>query len=136
MVGDMIYVADQRQMTAAVRIESARQAQCAGYFTVTASMVRGQLAQRARAIGISDANVDGSRLRAVFDEHQLQLPHDADGKAVVGVDRDGNGSGDVMLVFARCPGSTTHNPECLEMWSRRGATFKRTWQVELAKCTQ
>lgn len=137
--GDTIVLADTKQLVATVRVQSARQTQCEGHYMIKVSEVRGRLTnlRRDRVIGLVDRSVDPTRVRTIVDDSALVLPRDSGSKPFIGVDRDGDGSGDVMLAFGQCPSGRSgpyHGADCVEMWTRRDRAIVRTWQVELGAC--
>ena len=138
--GDVVAVLDDQKVVAEVRILTAKTpgAQCESLWNVSVELIRGDL-QRARhsqTFGVIDAGLDEKLAKPVHDKNALQLPNqDPTTQAFAGVDRDGNGSADIVLAFVNCAGAQGMSWECFEVWSRRNQTLTRTFSGNLKGCS-
>lgn len=141
--GDMIAVVDEKRLLAEVRIESAKgSTNCPTVYEIKVELVRGALSRRSRAIGFVDPATDVRAARYVSDEKEMTIPNaDPDTKSFAGIDRNGDGSADIVLAFARCPGvaSTAGSSgiECLEIWAKQpnAKQMTKTWHANLRNCS-
>jgi hypothetical protein len=138
--GDVVSVVNGQKIVAEVRILTMTPAspQCDAMWHIKTAKLSGDLTsgRHQEIVGVVDTELE-ARGKYVKDptENRNQIPNaDPSTKAMMGIDRDGNGSSDIVLTWARCPGTGTGGTECLEIWSRRDRTMVRTWTANLTTC--
>ncbi len=145
-VGDTISVVDDVHLIAEVRITKLqpRSATCDTIWTIQHELARGDLNQTrtSKAIGIIDARLDASTARRM-DEDQITSPAvGPDARVALGLDRDGDGSADVIVTQFMCDaagqpaGSNTGSATgfCIDIWTERDAVMKRAWGMKSQSC--
>ena len=138
--GDIVAVVNDQKVIAEVRILTAKTTnpQCETLWQITAELVRGDLSgtRSSTTLGVIDGGVDERVARNITDRNALQLPtNDPGTQPFAGIDRDGNGTADVVLAFVTCPGASTMGFECFEFWTRRNQTMARSYGGNLKGCS-
>jgi hypothetical protein len=137
--GDIVSVISDQRMVAEVRIlsSSTQSPQCQGMWNVKTEKLSGDLTRRgSMVVGVVDPELDRRAATVNQDAtiNQREIPNaDPSTKAVLGVDRDGGGSPDIVLAWSSC-GGAAGTPECFEIWSRRDRTMVRTWSASTKNC--
>jgi len=131
--GESVIVVDEAQVLAEIKIDSATQAMpnCDSVWQVTGSVVRGDVnaGKRNKSVGLIDANVSRTTSRRVA-ESKVTRPT-PDSRVEIGIDRDGDGTADVIASEATCP---SVGGECIEFWTRRPKGLERVWSANLRIC--
>ncbi len=130
-LGDSVILVDETQVIAEVKVDlvTKMQATCDSVWTITGSVVRGDISQGNRkAIGLIDSNTSNTAARVV---PKKKLPKLAQTDRIeLGIDRDGDGTADVIAAGSSCPGGG----ECIEFWARRAKGLEKVWSTNLQSC--
>ena len=137
-IGDVVLVVDETRMIAEVRITSAQRLsqKCDTMWSVSGEIVRGDMAaaQRRKSIGLIDPTLDRRATRKV-DEKTIPSPSDdPQGSVGLGVDRDGDGTADLVLTQSRCQAQAGGGNECIDLWTKREKGMTRAWTTNLRNC--
>jgi hypothetical protein len=135
--GDVIAVVDAQRVVAEVRVLSTAPAnpKCDAMWRIKTAKLSGDLTtgHHQQNIGVVDAELE-ARGRHVKDEtlNRSQVPNAAaNSKAALGIDRNADGTSDIVVTWAQCG---TGASVCLEIWSRRERTMVRTWTADFSSC--
>lgn len=128
---ESVILVDETQVIAEIKVDSVTKAQpnCDSVWNITGSVVRGDISQGNRkAIGLIDSNTSTTAARVV---PKKKLPKLAQTDRVeLGIDRDGDGTPDVIAAGSSCPGGG----ECIEFWARRAKGLEKVWSTNLQSC--
>ncbi len=131
--GETVVLVDENAVHAEVKIDGATKAMptCDSVWSVTGTVLRGDVnaGRRNKMIGLIDANIDRNKARRV-PESKVTKPA-PDSRVEIGIDRDGDGTPDVLAAEATCPGV---GGECIEFWTRRPKGLERVWSANLRIC--
>jgi hypothetical protein len=138
--GQMVLVIDDSHVVAEVEVIEVASfvARCANLWTVKTRARRGAAAD-AEGIGVIDASIDPSRARVIDKTHTPPSPSGDGDEVWRAIDRDGDGTADVL--FTRYPCDRAGTPVtgaaayCIDIWSRGGARMTRTAQLNFSQCT-
>ena len=133
--GDTIVVVDDTHAIAEFRVTGASSYMptCDMFWTITGELIRGDLsaANRSQALGLIDPLIDRRTSRRIAD---AKIPPPEPGAKVgFGVDRDGDGTADVVATSSAC-GAQTGPEECIDVWVRVGGRFSKAWSTNLRNC--
>jgi hypothetical protein len=131
--GDLVVLFDENQVIAEIKIDAANKAMpnCDSVWGVTGTVVRGDPSQgkRNKVIGLIDGFVDRKNARRIPD---AKVPRPApDSRVEIGIDRDGDGTVDVIASESTCPNT---GGECIEFWTRRPKGLEKVWTANLRIC--
>jgi hypothetical protein len=130
--GEVITVIDETKVLAEVRVDGSKRytPKCDSMWTVTGSVINGTVDPRNRkSLGLIDANISNTAARMV-PRDKLPSPQ-ADIRVELGIDRDGDGTADVLAAGGNCGGARN---ECVEFWTRRRKGLERVWTANLQTC--
>lgn len=131
--GDSVVLVDEHQVIAEIKIDGSVKAMpnCDSIWNVTGTVLRGDVAagRRNKIIGLIDGNVDRRQAKRI-EERKVVKPA-PDSRVEIGIDRDGDGTADVLAAEATCPGV---GGECIEFWTRRAKGLERVWSANLRIC--
>ena len=142
--GQTVLVLDDHQVVAEVQVIDAKLTlpSCENLWTIKVRTLRGSLSDGDK-LGVIDDAVSPTRAR-VLDKAHLVSPSGQPGDEVWhALDRDGDGTADVMITRFRCnaAGKAVTDPTnyCLDIWARapgsRSGKLVRTTQLNFATCT-
>ncbi len=131
--GDSVILVDETQVLAEIKIDGATKAMpnCDSVWSVTGSVIKGDVTagKRNKSIGLIDANVSKTGARRVPESKTTKPAPDS--RVEIAIDRDGDGTADVVASEATCPGV---GGECIEFWTRRPKGLERVWTANLRIC--
>lgn len=131
--GDQVVLVDETQVVAEVRVDTATKMtpSCDMVWTFQGSILRGDVTagRRSKMMGLIDAGIDRQQARRLPDD-KVPAPS-ADSRVELGIDRDGDGTADVVVTQTNC----SAGGECVEFWSRRAKGLERVWSANLRVCT-
>lgn len=141
--GQTMLVLDHHQRVAEVQVTDAKRAVpgCENLWNVQVRMVRGRLSDGEK-LGVIDDLVNPIRVRLLDPSHLVSPSGESGDEVWNAIDRDGDGTADVMVTRFRCDadGRPVTDPAnyCLDIWTRdpaaRGAKLVRTTQLNFATC--
>jgi hypothetical protein len=138
--GQRVVVLDEHHAVAEVEIVEAASlvSSCANLWTVKTRAIRGVAADN-DGIGVIDPGLDPNRARVLDKNHMPASPSGIAGDEVWrAIDRDGNGTADILITRYSCDTSgtpSTSGAYCIDVWARLGARMTRTTQLNLARCS-
>ncbi len=128
---ESVILVDETQVIAEIKVDSVTKTQpnCESVWNITGSVIRGDISHSNRkAIGLIDSNTSNTAARVV---PKNKLPKLAQTDRVeLGIDRDGDGTPDVVAAGSSCPGGG----ECIEFWARRVKGLEKVWSTNLQSC--
>ncbi len=131
--GDVIVLVDETQVIAEVRVDGITKAMpsCDVVWNIQGSVLRGDVTagKRSRTMGLIDGNIDRKEARRVPDDKIVKPTPDT--KVELGIDRDGDGTADVVVAQSTCQGTGN---DCIEFWTRRAHGLERVWSSNLRIC--
>lgn len=136
-VGDIVIIVDETRTHGEVRLTKIEpQAKnCEALWMVTGELVRGDLSgSRRRSIGVIDPHADPRSVRQLSPDKIAAPNGDPDVQPVVGVDRDGDQSADVVLATSRCGNGTGGRMECFDIWAKKDKVMTRTFTADFRTC--
>ena len=138
--GDVVRVVDDKTLLAEYRIDAVRAAtkSCEVMWQVDGEVLRGQLGSSgAESVGLIDASADPRTLRQIG-RHDLRSPVvDPEVKAVLGLDRNGDGDADIVITQTRCAQAGPHGRgECYDFWVKRDRVMKSVFSADIQACFQ
>jgi hypothetical protein len=139
--GQTVLVFDEQHVVAEVQILEATSAvaSCANLWTVKTRALRGGAADGS-GIGVIDPGVDPRRARVLDKDHMPASPSGiSDEEIWRAIDRDGDGSADILVTHYNCDTSGRPVPRgatyCIDVWARLGTKLTRTTQLNFAQCS-
>lgn len=140
-VGDLIVVVDTHKPIAEIRVGGVQPyvANCEVLWTITGEVVRGDLTStnRSQALGLIDPLLDRRAGRRISDD-KIAVPEPG-AKVEFGVDRDGNGTADVLATTSSSCDSQAGAGECVDVWTRSGRNgdrFSKVWSTNVRSCVK
>jgi hypothetical protein len=130
-IGESVILVDETQVIAEVKVDGTSKGQpnCDAVWQITGTVIRGDVSKgNHKSIGLIDANTSNTAARVVPKNKLPKLAKDA--RVELGIDRDGDGTADVLASNAGCAGGG----ECIEFWSRRAGGLERVWSTNLQSC--
>ncbi len=137
-VGQTVVVLDERRVLAEVQIIEATSvsASCTNLWTVKTRGVRG--ADEAEGIGVIDPSLKPGRARVLDRSHLPPSPSRMPGDVWRAIDRDGDGTADILVTRYNCDASgqqvTGGTTYCIDVWARFGTRMLRSTQLNFAQC--
>lgn len=132
--GESMVLVDESQVVAEIKVDGSTKTMptCDAVWNITGTVVRGDVtsSRRNKSFGLIDANVSRTAARIV-PQNKITKPA-PDTRVEIGIDRDGDGSADVLVAEAACPG--TGGGDCIEFWTRRNKGLERVWSANLRIC--
>jgi hypothetical protein len=142
--GQTVLVLDEHRVVAEVQVIEAKPTltSCENLWTIKLRAVRGALADGDK-IGVIDDAVNPTRARVLDKAHQVSPSGQPGDEVWHALDRDGDGTADLVITRYGCdtsgrpvPGATTY---CLDIWARGTGTHDtgklvRTTQLNFATC--
>lgn len=145
-IGETILVVDDAHTVAEVRVTKTEplSPKCETLWNITTEITRGDLSQvRAnKTIGMIDPSADPRAARRVPEDRLTSPSPNPDVRVLVGIDRDGDGTADVVATQYSCDAQgqpTSANARsmvdyCIDIWSRRDNVMKRAWTTKFQAC--
>ena len=143
-IGDTIVVVDEAHLVAEVRVIQLQpyMPKCDTLWKVTGEVVRGDLSQARsnKSIGLIDPTIDRRAARKISEDSITSPSSSPEVRVAIGVDRDGDGTADVIVTQYSCDASgqpANSNMAidfCIDIWSRRDDGIKRAWTTKLQSC--
>lgn len=137
-VGDVIVVVDEFKAIAEIRVGGVQPyvANCEMLWTITGELIRGDLASthRSQALGLIDPLLDRRVARRIPDG-TIAAPEPG-AKVEFGVDRDGNGTADVLATTSSSCDALAGGGECIDVWTRNGNRFSKVWSKNVRSCVK
>ncbi len=141
MVGEIVHVIDETGVLAEARITETTPfasgvGTCTSLWNIKTHPVRGDVSSvPLRTIGVVDPQIHPRRGRNLPRE---QFPPSPSGRpddiVVMAVDRDGNGTADIVLAQTACDGASASAGSCIDEYANMNGRMVRVHQTNFASC--